>query len=148
MTTRTRAIVAALALLAVLVSSGIVEAQSNRRRSNFDWIVARDLTVRDDLATVDLTLTPAAEIVVTMNATITPLGSYQPLSSAGTVNTSSITVGPAGNLLTLVNTANTSIVFTDTGTLKLSGNITLGQFDTLTLVSDGVNWVQRSTSNN
>src|SRR4051812_19425620 len=29
--------------------------------------------------------TPATGIVVTMNATITPLGTYQPISSAGTV---------------------------------------------------------------
>lgn len=95
-----------------------------------------------------LRITPGASITVTTDALITPLGSYQPLTSAGTVQTASIAAGTAGDLLTLVNTTNTSIVFTDTGTLKLAGNRTLGQFDTLTLVSDGSNWIERSFANN
>lgn len=113
-----------------------------------DATVTDDLTVTDAANVSDLILTPATSITVTMNATITPGGSYQPLTSAGTVNTSSITVLPAGEVLTLVNNSNTSIVFTDTGTLKLSGNITLGQYDSLTLRSDGTNYIQLSTSNN
>lgn len=108
-----------------------------------------DGTITDDLIVGSTLRTGAAStIAVTMNATITPLGTYQPLSSAGTVNTSSITAGTAGDLLVLYNTTNTSIVFTDTGTLKLSGNITLGQNDSLTLQSDGTNWFQLATSNN
>lgn len=109
------------------------------------------ITVTDDnLTLVDgfLDMGNASVITLTMNATLTPNASYQPLASSGTVNTSSITVGSAGTLLTLVNTTNTSIVFTDTGTLKLSGNLTLGQNDSVTLVSDGTNWNQLATSNN
>jgi hypothetical protein len=95
-----------------------------------------------------LRLTPGTSITVTTDSLITPLGSYQPLTSGGTVQTASIAAGTAGDLLTLVNTTNTSIVFTDTGTLKLAGNRTLGQFDSLTLISDGTNWVERSFANN
>lgn len=95
-----------------------------------------------------LRLTPVTEIVVTTDAVITPMGSYQPLSSAGTVQTASIATGTAGDVLTLINTANTTIVLTDTGTLKLGGNRSLGQYDTITLISDGTNWVERSFANN
>lgn len=158
--------VVSVAMVALLLSVTTIAAQTFPKNP-MDWVMAKrltvatistltgnvttgaDLTVGDDIAvTGDLVLTPATPISVTMNATITPLGSYQPLTSAGTVNTASITVGAAGTVLTLVNSANTSIVFTDTGTLKLTGNITLGQYDTLTLVSDGTNWVMRSTANN
>ena len=107
-----------------------------------------DLTVSGNSTLDTLNLAPASTIAVTMNATVTPLGALQPLSSAGTVNTASITVGDAGDVLVLYNTTATSIVFTDTGTLKLTGNITLGQYDTLELVSDGTNWLQRATANN
>lgn len=160
-----------IALVVTLVAAGALQAQGNR--SVFSWVVASratiesggltvtgastlddaavgdDLTVADDTVLAgDLTLTPATAITLTMNATLTPLGSYQPIRSAGTVNTSSITAGTAGDVLTLVNIANTSIVFTDTGTLKLGGNRTLGQYDTLLLVSDGTNWIEVSTTNN
>lgn len=164
-----------IALVAILIAAGVftnpIAAQSGR--ALFNWVIADRALIQDGGLTVtgstalantaivgtesvsgnatlggNLILTPATAISVTMNATITPLAAYQPLTSAGTVNTSSITVGAAGAVLTLVNSSATSIVFTDTGTLKLSANITLGQFDTLVLVSDGTNWVQRSTSNN
>lgn len=95
-----------------------------------------------------LRIAPATSITVTTDAIITPLGSYQPLSSAGTVQTASIATGTAGDLLTLVNNTNTTITLTDTGTLKLGGNRALGQYDTITLISDGTNWVERSFANN
>jgi hypothetical protein len=95
-----------------------------------------------------LRMTPATSITVTTDSLITPLGSYQPLTSGGTVQTASIAAGTAGDVLTLINTTNTSIVFTDTGTLKLGGNRTLGQYDSLMLVSDGTNWVERAFANN
>lgn len=95
-----------------------------------------------------LRMTPAASITVTTDSLITPLGSYQPLTSAGSVQTALIAAGTAGDLLTLVNNTNTTITISDTGTLKLGGNRALGQFDTLTLISDGTNWVERSFGNN
>jgi hypothetical protein len=93
-------------------------------------------------------LIPASTVVVTTDGTITPAGSYQPISSAGNVQTASIAAGTAGDILYLINTSNTTITITDTGTLKLGGNRALGQYDTLTLMSDGTNWVERSYTNN
>jgi hypothetical protein len=92
--------------------------------------------------------TAANVLTITQGLTITPASSYQPLASAGNVSTGVIATGAAGNILMLVNTADTTITISDTGTLKLSGNLALGQFDSVTLISDGTNWVQLATSNN
>lgn len=169
-----------IGVLLILAFAFAVDAQGVRQ--NFEWIVAKrltvdtsasigtDLTVGDDVtATGDIAgasvaassmtltgagvlgtvrLTPATAISVTMNMTVTPAGSYQPLTSAGTVGTGVIVAGSAGDVLTLVNNSNTTITISDTGTLKLSGNIALGQYDTLVLISDGTNWVQLATTNN
>lgn len=53
-----------------------------------------------------------------------------------------------GDVLILANQASTTITISDTGTLKLSGNLALGQYDSVTLISDGTNWIQAATSNN
>lgn len=95
-----------------------------------------------------LRTTPASTVVVSQDSVITPTASYQPISSAGTVATASIVAGTAGDILLLVNTSNTSITISDTGTLKLASTRALGQFDTLTLQSDGTNWIERAYSNN
>ena len=108
-----------------------------------------DVSVGDDFTLGgDLVTTPGTTIVVTPGSTVTPLGAYVPLSSTGTVGTSAIAGPTAGRRITLVNVAATTITFTDTGTLKLTGNIALGQYDTLSLVGDGTNWLQLSTANN
>jgi hypothetical protein len=108
-----------------------------------------DLTVGDDATvTGDLVLAPATAVTVTNGMTLSPAAAYQPLTAAGAVGFGAITIGSAGSVLTLVNTANQTITITDTGTLKLSGNLALGQYDSVTLVSDGTNWIQLATSNN
>lgn len=153
----------AVALLVVLLSLPAIA-----QISNFDSIVASgDVTANDDItsgddviATDDVTvgddivvgglyqLTAATTITVSNDSTVTPTGSYQPLTSAANVGTATIAVQGAGTVVHLVNTTNTTITFTDTGTLKLSGNAALGQFDSLTLISDGTNWVEISEANN
>ncbi len=95
-----------------------------------------------------LRMTPSTAIMVTQGITITPAGSFQPLAAEGNVSTGAIAAGTAGDVLALTNDTNTTITISDTGTLKLSGNIALGQYDTLLLVSDGTNWVQVATTNN
>ena len=89
-----------------------------------------------------LTLANQTGIVVTDNLTISPTGSYQPISAAGAVGTSSITAGSAGDLLILTNTGSNAITISDTGTLKLSSDAALGQYDSLFLLSDGTNWIE------
>jgi hypothetical protein len=113
--------------------------------SSDDVVVGDDLTVTDD-ATLqsDLTFTKQTRIVVTDGSTITPLGSYQPISSTATTGTSSITAGTAGDYLILVNVGSSTITLTDTGTLKLSGNAALANNDVIVLLADGTNWLQVS----
>lgn len=148
-----------IALLVVLLSAGVLQAQSgsgNRGRSNFDWIVARRLTITplgltvagDTVLGGDLTLTAQPAITMVSAATLSPTGSYQPITSAGAVGFGAITAGSAGAVLTVVNTVNQTITITDTGTLKLSGNAVLGQYDAITFISDGTNWIQTSKSDN
>jgi hypothetical protein len=92
---------------------------------------------------------PVTPVSVTMSVPITPTGSYQPLESAGTVSTTLAATGfTAGTWVCLVNTSNTTIAITDTGTCKLAGNWQGGQYDTLTVLFDGTNWVELGRSNN
>jgi hypothetical protein len=95
-----------------------------------------------------LVLTKAANVSVVADSTITPLASYQPITAAATCGTASIAPLAAGTVLRLINVGSNTITITDTGTLMLSGDIALGQYDSLLLLSDGTNWVQMGTSNN
>lgn len=86
-------------------------------------------------------------LTVTNGGTITALGTYQPLTSSGTV-TATLAAGAAGRVLVLINTANTTINIQDTGIQKLSAAAALGQYDSLVLWSDGTNWIEIARSNN
>ena len=113
--------------------------------------LASTLTVAGNAAfSGDVAFVPQAAVTVTNGSEINPTTAYIPLTSAGTVGTSSILTATStvGDLIVLVNTANTTITISDTGALRLSGNIALGQFDTLTLLFDGTAWNQLATSNN
>jgi hypothetical protein len=95
----------------------------------------------------DLVLSAQTAISVTNGGVITATGAYQPLESAAEV-TATIAAGSEGATLVLVNTANTTINIADTGAAKLSAAAALGQYDSLTLISDGANWIEVSRSNN
>jgi len=96
-----------------------------------------------------ITMAPAAAISVTASVPITPTASYQPLTAAGSLGTTLAASGfVTGTVVTLENLANVTITITDTATTMLSGNIALGQYDTLVVQWDGTNWVQLATSNN
>jgi hypothetical protein len=112
--------------------------------SSDDMTAGDDLTVTDDtVLTDDLSLggdlmtSRQTTVTVTSGGTVTPLGRFVPLTAAGSVGTSSIAGCTAGDTYSkeviFLNTANQTITFTDTGTLKLSGNAALGQWDTLHL---------------
>lgn len=113
-------------------------------------ITAGGLTISDgDLVVADdIRITAQSVITVTMNGYITPTGTYQPIAAAGTVGTSNLAAGTAGNILTLINTTAQAITITDTGTLKLTGNAVLNQYDSLLLWSDGTNWVEVAQADN
>lgn len=82
-------------------------------------------------------------IVVTDGSTITPLGTYTPISSTAGTGTSSIAAGSvAGQLLILHNIGGQTITLTDTGTLHLTGNGTLTADDSTILIWDGAAWQQ------
>ncbi|MFN8468597.1 MAG: hypothetical protein U0X20_23765 [Caldilineaceae bacterium] len=107
-----------------------------------------NMTSTGTVAETFLRLNPGTTQVLTFDSTLTPLASNQPISAAGNIGTSSIISKPAGTILRIVNVSNTTITFTDTGSLLLAGNVALGQNDTLMLLSDGTNWLQMGTSNN
>lgn len=113
-----------------------------------DASVGDDLTVIGDVVVGATLWTARGTQTVTANGWITPTASFMQISAAGAVGTSNILTGTAGQRLTIVNGVNQTITISDTGWLKLSGNIALGQYDTLSLISDGSNWIQLGTSNN
>ena len=97
-----------------------------------------------------LGLTAATSITVTDNLEIIPTGSYQPLAAAGNVGTDSITTTgfTNGDLVLFYNTSNTTITITDTGTIMLSGDAAIAQYDNLLLLFDGTNWIEISRADN
>jgi len=115
-----------------------------------DITLADDLTVTDLFAAGKIRSTRGTTQTLTADATITDTWSYLPVTAAGAIGTSGIasTTSVAGDILIVTNVGTNAIVITDTGNTVLSGNITLGQFDTLSLVFDGQRWVQLATTNN
>lgn len=119
-------------------------------RVETDLTVGDDLTVTDLFATGKIRSTRGTTQTLTADATITDTWSYIPVTAAGAIGTSGIasTTSVSGDILIVTNVGTNAIVITDTGNTVLSGNITLGQFDTLSLVFDGQRWVQLATTNN
>jgi hypothetical protein len=90
-----------------------------------------------------LRITEKTRVVVTDGSTITPLGTFTPISATATTGTSSIAAGLiAGQLLILHNIGSATITLTDTGTLHLTGNGTLTADDSTILIWDGAAWNQ------
>ena len=158
----------ALVLLVALVQPAWAQNPITRMRNVAisiltvsNGLTTDDLTVTDDVSVVDdvtvagsvavmedLRLVPATVITLTSGATLTPLGSYQPLASAGAIGFGAISAGNAGDTLVLVNTVNQTITITDSATLRLGGNAALGQYDTLTLIYANGAWTQLSKADN
>ena len=91
---------------------------------------------------------PATSITVTQDITITPGGTYQPIVAAGAVSTGVIVNPLAGRRLVLINTGSNAITISDTGTVMLGGDRVLGQYDALSLIGDGTNWIEVALGNN
>jgi len=101
-----------------------------------------DLAVAAQLAIV-----PQTAISLTNGGIITPTGTVQEITSSGNVTVTLASPGN-GDILVLLNTANVSIVIEDTTGQTLADNVTLGQWDTLTLLGRGTAWIELSRSNN
>lgn len=89
-------------------------------------------------------------ITVTDGSVITPTGSFQPITAAGTVGA---TLGGCsstnnGQVTRFVNTVNQTITITDTGNTVLAGNFAMGQYDALTTYCDGTRQIEVGRSNN
>ena len=93
-------------------------------------------------------LSEQGNVTVTDGGEIAATKSFVPLTAAGAVGTSNITTGAAGQLLVLMNVGSNTITITDSGTIMLAGDCALGQYDTLTLISDGTNWLEITRANN
>lgn len=154
-----------IVLLAIVVSGqGIWSEEKNLRVENLEtWrtLDASGSTTIDDLTAIaaeagDLTVTGAASlepttaISVTNGVTLTLSASFQPLTSAGTVTHTLAAPTTAGQIVTLINTSNTTINLADSGTARLSAAWAAGQYDTLTLIAppDLAAWVEVARSNN
>lgn len=107
-------------------------------------VTAGGLTLSDGDATVAdfVTLTAQTAISVTDGGIITPTGSYQPLESAGAVTATMSSSCTAGQVVTFINTVNQTIIISETETSALSGNASLGQYDAVSVLCDGTQWVQ------
>lgn len=147
-------------LVLVLLLMVSLPAMGQASRSRFNWVIVDKLTVNedasigDDLTVTDdatvgglLTHLAADAITVTDGAAFAPTGSYQPITAAGEV-TPTMTVGSAGQVVMIVNTSAQTINLADTGTAKLTAAFAMGQYDSLTLLSDGTNWIEIARADN
>lgn len=166
--------VLALLFTVALFLSGYAVMEAQTIKQNFEWVIAKRLTVTQGgvtvqkgtldvtenvtafkvsatnyIQTANLGLTQQSTQTITAGGTITPTGAYHQIIATAARGTSSVAgVNAAERVVTLVNVGSNTITLTDTGTLKLGGNAVLGQFDSLTLLSDDTNWIQLSKSDN
>ena len=95
-----------------------------------------------------LKATNQGNLTVTEGGVLTPTGTFQGLTAAGSVSTGQVALVPSGSVFTLINFGSNTITLTETATLVTSGNLALGQYDNATFISDGTRWILLSTTNN
>lgn len=97
---------------------------------------------------------PAATVAVGAGATITPLGSNQPITSTASITTSTseaIADGTVAGQLLILRNANASDTITVDGTggnVECKSDVVLGAQDTMMLLWNGADWVCLSTRDN
>ena len=98
---------------------------------------------------------PGTAISVTNGITnLTPLATYQPLTSSGNVTVTTLITATAftqGQVVKLINTNSSGNIVLTNGTyliLPSASNLTLGPNDVLELWFDGSKWIAVSNSNN
>lgn len=128
-----------------LTVGSLLTADSANIGTDFD--VAGITTL--DIAEIDeLTLTEQTVITATNGMTLDPTGSHVALTSAAAVGFGKIITTSGPNILFITNIGSQNITITDTGNLKLSGNLVLGADDAAVLARIGTNWYQVSESAN
>lgn len=92
----------------------------------------------------------AHPIEVVQDGRIAPAAVFQSLECGAmeAVGTSKLAIGSPGDLLCLTNVSREAITISDTGTLRLGADRTLGQHDSLLLWCDGTHWIEVSYSDN
>jgi len=110
-------------------------------------VTVGDVTLADGDLTLSDNLFLVAQPVITVTTFFTPTGRYQPVLTTITRGVT-ITVGAEGMVTTITNVSTPTLTITDTGTLIMAGNLALGQYDNLTLRSDGTRWIELGRSNN
>ncbi len=127
--------------------TGAVDLDSTLNVDSTSALVG-DVTASADISTgLFLKLAEQTFISVTAAGTITPTGTYQPIQSGSAVTTSlSIAIADGetvGQILILVNENAADVIIIDDGAnTHLSGNISLGNDDTLWLIWDGADWLE------
>lgn len=123
----------------VAVTAGVTAA---------DVTASDDISVGDDLTVAgEAIYTAPARTVIANQATLAPVTANVPISSTGAVGLTSITCG-AGKIYHVVNVGAQNILITDTSTMKLTANFTLGALDNITLLGDGTNCIELARANN
>jgi hypothetical protein len=141
-----------VALIALLAVASVAVAQGTIPTNRFSRVVTRYLTVSDDATITDnltvdgVILSAASVITLTNGGTLTIADSFHPIASAGTIGASLSC--PAGLISVIENTVNQTITFTDTGTVRLTANFAMGQYDTLTVIGDGTSCLEVARANN
>lgn len=152
-----------LVLALLLLLTGVASAQVGKGwffvdslRVESDMIVDDDATITGDLAVGDhatignfLYLTAGTAISLTNGAVLTATNTYQPIDAApSSTITFTLAAGSAGQMLRLINQGTGTTVLVDTGNQVLASTYSLGQYDSLLLMSDGTRWIEMGRSNN
>lgn len=107
-----------------------------------------NVEVVDHLLTqAELYMIPPDAVTVTNGGTITPTGAVVELTAAGAVGAAMAAAGD-GQFLILINTVNQTITISETASARMAGDFAMGQYDTLTLIGQGVTWHEVARSNN
>lgn len=133
----------------VLLSGATLDVRSGASAligGNMD--VTGNLEVVDHIANQGETyMIPPDAVEVFSGGTITPVGTVMELTAAGAVG-AELAAASDGQLLILLNTVNQTITITETAAARMAGNFAMGQYDTLTLIGQGVVWHELARSNN
>ncbi len=161
--TTTRLLLPLLVLALLLALSGVAAAQMGKGwfqvdslRAEGNLLVEGDATINSDLTVGDnatvgnfLYLTAGTAISLTNGGIVTATNTYQPIDAApSSTVTVTVAAGSSGQLLRLINRGTGTIVVADASTMVLASTYSMGQYDSLLLMSDGTNWIEMGRSNN